>query len=308
MFNTRGAEVSEPEEPRLSVSSVITGLAGSNRSGKHRLLPEESEPAGLITGPLPAQAVRSSTAVPQPELLPGTAGQVETGDRTSAVIPAGQTASRNLAETGGQVGAGASPQEGGGVHQLHLDSDPDLTQGNINMSDNDGNKSDQDEAARVAAAKAAEAAGEGNEVQIIEPSPTGFNPSKMPKTIKSHVFVCAKQAAHSDRVRVMTVLEECDDKVKELTEMEEERDKEHSEDEYCQEIREDISQNMKKVKLLLDSHSHNSHNLGQMCSYILDIMKECPMDKNNLRHLKAIDVKLEKERNRRFFPPPKEPV
>ena len=56
MFNTRGAEVSEPEEPRLSVSSVITGLAGSNRSGKHRLLPEESEPACLITGPLPAQA------------------------------------------------------------------------------------------------------------------------------------------------------------------------------------------------------------------------------------------------------------
>ena len=46
---------------------------------------------------------------------------------------------------------------------------------------------------------------------------------------------------------------------------------------------EKISQNMKKVKLLLDSHSHNSHNLGQMCSYILDIMKECPMDKDNLR-------------------------
>ena len=63
MFNTRGAEVSEPEDSHLSVSSVITGLAGSNRSGKHRLLPEESEPAGLITGPLPAQAVRSSTAV-----------------------------------------------------------------------------------------------------------------------------------------------------------------------------------------------------------------------------------------------------
>ena len=53
MYNARGAEISEPE-PWLSVSSVITGLAGSNRSGKHRLLPEESEPAGLTTGPLPA--------------------------------------------------------------------------------------------------------------------------------------------------------------------------------------------------------------------------------------------------------------
>ena len=56
MFNARGAEVSEPEEPWLSVSSVITGLAGSDRLGKHRLLPEESEPAGLAAGPLPAQA------------------------------------------------------------------------------------------------------------------------------------------------------------------------------------------------------------------------------------------------------------
>ena len=166
---------------------------------------------------------------------------------------------------------------------MHLDSDPDLTQGNLNMSDNDGNKSDQDEAARVAAAKAAEAAGEGHEVQIIEPSPTGFNPSKMPKTIKSHVFVCAKQAAHSDRVRVMTALEDCEDKVKELTELEEDRDKENSEDEYCLEVREDISQNLKKVRSLLDSHSNNSHNIGQMCSYILDIMKDCPTDNDSLR-------------------------
>ena len=67
MFNARGAEVSEPEDPWLSVSSVITGLAGSNRSGKHRLIPEESEPAGLTAGPLTAQVGRSSAAVPLPE-------------------------------------------------------------------------------------------------------------------------------------------------------------------------------------------------------------------------------------------------
>ena len=111
----------------------------------------------------------------------------------------------------------------------------------------------------------------------------------MPKIVKSHVFACAKQAVHSKRARVMTVLEECDDKVKELTEMEEERGKEHSEDEYCLEVREDISQNLKKVKLLLDSHSNNSHNLGQKCSYILDIMKDCPTDNDSLRK----DVKEE---------------
>ena len=133
---------------------------------------------------------------------------------------------------------------------MYLHSDPDLTQGNISMS-SDNDKSDQDEAARVAAAKATEAAREGLEVQIKEPSPTGFNPSKMPKTIKSHVFVCAKQAAHSDRVRVMTALEDCEDKVKELTELEEDRDKENSEDEYCLEVWEDISQNLKRLSHFL---------------------------------------------------------
>ena len=181
-------------------------------------------------------------------MLPGTTDQVEAAsNRTTDLILAGQTASRNLAETGGQVGAGVCQQEGGVVRQLYLHSDPDLTQGNISMS-SDNDKSDQDEAARFAAAKAADATGEGHEVQIILPSPTGFNPSKMPKTIKSHVFVCAKQSAHSDRVRVMTALEDCDDKVKELTELEEDRDKENSEDEYCLEVWEDISQNLKKVK------------------------------------------------------------
>ena len=99
----------------------------------------------------------------------------------------------------------------------------------------------------------------------------------------------------------MTVLEECEDKVKELTEMEEKRDKENSEDEYCLEVREDISQNLKKVKLLLDSHSNNSHNLGQMCSYILEIMNDCPTDKDSLRK----DVKEELDKATRYDKAPK---
>ena len=98
-------------------------------------------------------------------------------------------------------------------------------------SDTDTEKGDQDEEARAAAAKAAEAARDSLEVQINEPSPTGFNPNKMAKTVLSHVFICAKQSALSDHVRVMTSLEECDDKVKELEELEAERDKDDSEDE-----------------------------------------------------------------------------
>ena len=225
--------MSEPEQARHSVSSIRLELVGTTRSGRQRFIPEESDQTGLVTGPVLAQ--RISSAEVQQSLLPGTADQVEAAsDSTTEVISAGQSASRNLAETGGQVGAGGCHQEGEVVRQLTQDSDPNLTEINIRMnSDTDTEKGDQDEEARAAAAaaaKAAEAARDSLEVQIIEPSPTGFNPSKMPKTIKSHVFICAKQATLSDRVRVMTSLEECDDKVKELEELEVGRVKDDSED------------------------------------------------------------------------------
>ena len=113
-----------------------TGLASSNRLGKHRLLPdtaEESDPAGLTAGPLPAQAGRSGAAVPQAGLLPGPAGQAETSDRVSAVISAEHTASRGLPGTitNSQVVAGGGdshPLDGGVVHQSLVDSDQDQTQ------------------------------------------------------------------------------------------------------------------------------------------------------------------------------------
>ena len=78
---------------------------------------------------------------------------------------------------------------------------------NINTRMNSDTDTEKDEETRAvaAAAKAAEAARDSLEVQIIEPSPTEFNPNKMPKTVLSHVFICAKQSALSDRVRVMTL-------------------------------------------------------------------------------------------------------
>ena len=131
MDNARGAGVPEPE-PRLSFSSVNTGLAGSNRSGNHCLLPdtaEESDPAGLAAGPLPAQAGRSGAAVPQAGLLPVPAGQAETSDRVSAE----HTASRDFSGTirNGPLVAGGSdshPLEDGVVHQSLVDSEQDQTQ------------------------------------------------------------------------------------------------------------------------------------------------------------------------------------
>ena len=170
--------MSEPEA-RCSVSSIRLELVGTTRSGRQRFIPEESDQTGLVTGPVLAQ--RISSAEVQQSLLPGTADQVEAAsDSTTEVISAGQSASRNLAETGGQVGAGGCHQEGEVVRQLTQDSDPNLTEINIRMnSDTDTEKGDQDEETRAAAAaaKAAEAARDSLEVQIIEPSPT----TKCPK-------------------------------------------------------------------------------------------------------------------------------
>ena len=44
----------------------------------------------------------------------------------------------------------------------------------------------------AAAAAAAALAGE-NEVEIVGPSPTNFDPSRMPKTVESNIFIRAKR-------------------------------------------------------------------------------------------------------------------
>ena len=81
MNTARIAGEREPE-PRLSISSVNTELAGSNRSGKHRLLPDQAEESGAAV--LPAG------------LLPD---QAETGDNETAEITAEHTSSRGLPGT-----------------------------------------------------------------------------------------------------------------------------------------------------------------------------------------------------------------
>ena len=121
---------------------------------------EESDPAGLAAGLLPAQAGRSGAAVPQAGLLPGPAGQAETSDRVSAVISAEHTASRDLPGTitDGQVvvgGGDSHPLEGGVVHQSLVDSEQDQTQ--EIMSDGSADS----EAAKAAAELAAAQAGGG---------------------------------------------------------------------------------------------------------------------------------------------------
>ena len=63
---------------------------------------------------------------------------------------------------------------------------------------------------------AAQAGGGSNDVEIIEPSPTCLDPNKMPKTVESNVFTCAKNQAYSSRVRISKLLVQCNSKVKDL--------------------------------------------------------------------------------------------
>ena len=120
MDTARIAGVPEPE-PRLSICSMNTELAGSNRSGKHRLLPYQAEESGAAV--LPAG------------LLPD---QAETGDKETADISAEHTASRGLpgttTDTQEVAGGGDSHLlDRGEVHQSLVDSDQGQTR--VEMSD-----------------------------------------------------------------------------------------------------------------------------------------------------------------------------
>ena len=92
----------------------------------------------------------------------------------------------------------------------------------------------------------------------------------MPKTVESNVFTCAKNQAYSSWVRISKLLVQCNSKVKDLEELEDERGEEESEDEEADEIRKDLLEDMSKIKLQLEAHREFSHQLGLMANYIVD--------------------------------------
>ena len=72
-----------------------------------------------------------------------------------------------------------------------------------------GDTSEQDAAKTAAAQMAASETVDGDndtEVFIIEPSPTSFNPSLMPKTTQSSAFTAVSTKAHADRTRICKFL------------------------------------------------------------------------------------------------------
>ena len=118
MESARGATNRE-SEPRSSVSSVIPELAGANRSGKKRLLPEDQAESveslaaeiQIVRLPDKEQAVTGDgiSADNPAGLVPD---QPEAGRQDTADRSAGTSASRELTETiaDTQIEAGATTQ------------------------------------------------------------------------------------------------------------------------------------------------------------------------------------------------------
>ena len=111
----------EPEEPRQNISSVVTELvAGVNRSGKQRLLPELAGTSDSGTRDISAGRLLDQT---------------DTGGRETADPSEDQSASRVLAETiadtqeaqEGVGGGQSNPLNRGEVHHSLVNSDEEET-------------------------------------------------------------------------------------------------------------------------------------------------------------------------------------
>ena len=125
----------------------------------------------------------------------------------------------------------------------------------------------------AAAAAAAALAGE-NEVEIIEPSPTNFDPSRMPKTVGSKPFIRAEQQAYFSRVLISKLMSQGDAKVEELRELEEERGEGESEDEDAEEIHKDLLEDMDQMKQQIKEHRTLSHEIGCIASFMVKCRPE----------------------------------
>ena len=69
------------------------------------------------------------------------------------------------------------------------------------------------------------AAGGEVEVQIIEPSPTEFNPNRLPRTVGGNAFIRAVDQAYHCRVLISKLMAKGDAQIEELGTLEAERER-----------------------------------------------------------------------------------
>ena len=221
MATARGSVVPEPSN---SGFSVIPELAGLNRSGKKRLLPAEEVvenlTADIQTASLPDKQVEAggvSSADNLDSLVPG---QTEAGRQGTAASSAEVSASKEqpgLTDTQEEPGSGQSRHQNSEVVNSVSDSKTERSEMSSVTSDQDG-------AAKIAAAAAEmkEEIIDPDEVIVIEPSPTQFNPAMLPKTMESSIFKAVSIQAHASRAKIWKILAQKDKKVEELESLEQE--------------------------------------------------------------------------------------
>ena len=134
----------------------------------------------------------------------------------------------------------------------------------------------------TASAAAAALAGE-EEVEIIEPSPTDFNPSRMPRTVGSNAFVKVVEQAYCSRVLISKLIEKGDAKVEELRNLEEEREEGESEDEEASEIQKDLLEDVEQMKQKVKEHFNLSHKIGCMANFIVKSRPEIAIQGDKIK-------------------------
>ena len=241
METARGA-TKEPE-PSNSVYSVIPELARQTRSGKKRLLPEdevvavESLAADIQTACLPDKdQVEAGDVISADNLDSLVPDQAEAGRQSTAASSAGTSASKEL--TG--ITTDTQEEAGGGQsrHQ-HSEEVHSLSDSETEQSEMSSVTSDQDDAAKKAAAPAemGEEIIDTDEVIVIEPSPTQFNAAMLPKTMESSIFKAVSIQAHASRAKIWKLLAQMDQKVEELEGLEQEMEDGDSDDDYTESLR-----------------------------------------------------------------------
>ena len=132
------------------------------------------------------------------------------------------------------------------------------------------------------AAGAAALAGEG-EVQIIEPSPTDFNPHKMPRTVAGNTFIGAVDQAYHCRVLISKLIAKGDAKIEELGILEAEREEGESEDEEFLELQKDLLEDVEEMKKKVKEHFAVTHEISCMVSFIVRTRPEVPTQGDKIK-------------------------